>query len=138
MCGRMQMSRRSSTTRFRSGNLPGVPWCFGELTFIEKKRSFCSKKQDEMGIARSTRSEEHTSELQSQSNLVCRLLLEKKKDADDCMPCLHVDALLPFALRVRLPLEIYESSNPAIICCMHQHHTISHRCLHPLSENHSS
>src|SRR2546427_3715336 len=29
--------------------------------------------------ARLTRSEEHTSELQSQSNLVCRLLLEKKK-----------------------------------------------------------
>src|SRR5205085_6570652 len=28
---------------------------------------------------RSTRSEEHTSELQSQSKLVCRLLLEKKK-----------------------------------------------------------
>src|SRR2546427_7483435 len=29
----------------------------------------------------SQRSEEHTSELQSQSNLVCRLLLEKKKRA---------------------------------------------------------
>src|SRR2546430_11405703 len=28
---------------------------------------------------RDMRSEEHTSELQSQSNLVCRLLLEKKK-----------------------------------------------------------
>src|SRR2546427_7028927 len=28
---------------------------------------------------RTLRSEEHTSELQSQSNLVCRLLLEKKK-----------------------------------------------------------
>src|SRR2546430_16446871 len=28
------------------------------------------------------RSEEHTSELQSQSNLVCRLLLEKKKKRD--------------------------------------------------------
>src|SRR2546427_12791703 len=28
---------------------------------------------------RAKRSEEHTSELQSQSNLVCRLLLEKKK-----------------------------------------------------------
>src|SRR2546430_6864602 len=28
---------------------------------------------------RQARSEEHTSELQSQSNLVCRLLLEKKK-----------------------------------------------------------
>src|SRR5688572_32627034 len=30
-------------------------------------------------FARDRRSEEHTSELQSQSNLVCRLLLEKKK-----------------------------------------------------------
>src|SRR2546430_12277897 len=29
--------------------------------------------------AQEPRSEEHTSELQSQSNLVCRLLLEKKK-----------------------------------------------------------
>src|SRR2546430_6466896 len=32
-----------------------------------------------------TRSEEHTSELQSQSNLVCRLLLEKKKDSAQVM-----------------------------------------------------
>src|SRR5256886_5514841 len=31
------------------------------------------------GANRARRSEEHTSELQSQSNLVCRLLLEKKK-----------------------------------------------------------
>src|SRR2546430_8873302 len=30
-------------------------------------------------VRRRLRSEEHTSELQSQSNLVCRLLLEKKK-----------------------------------------------------------
>src|SRR2546430_13650902 len=32
------------------------------------------------------RSEEHTSELQSQSNLVCRLLLEKKKNASTIAP----------------------------------------------------
>src|SRR2546430_13137013 len=32
------------------------------------------------------RSEEHTSELQSQSNLVCRLLLEKKKEKQSS-PC---------------------------------------------------
>src|SRR2546430_12309292 len=32
-----------------------------------------------VGAVESQRSEEHTSELQSQSNLVCRLLLEKKK-----------------------------------------------------------
>src|SRR2546421_5530538 len=31
------------------------------------------------GFASSLRSEEHTSELQSRSDLVCRLLLEKKK-----------------------------------------------------------
>src|SRR2546430_12885804 len=34
----------------------------------------------EMAIPLKSRSEEHTSELQSQSNLVCRLLLEKKKN----------------------------------------------------------
>src|SRR2546430_5937002 len=33
----------------------------------------------ELAAALGPRSEEHTSELQSQSNLVCRLLLEKKK-----------------------------------------------------------
>src|SRR2546427_2243830 len=33
--------------------------------------------------SRLSRSEEHTSELQSQSNLVCRLLLEKKKQTID-------------------------------------------------------
>src|SRR5689334_7396910 len=32
-----------------------------------------------------SRSEEHTSELQSQLHLVCRLLLEKKKDAGACL-----------------------------------------------------
>src|SRR2546430_7870656 len=36
--------------------------------------------------ARLKRSEEHTSELQSQSNLVCRLLLEKKKIRADRSP----------------------------------------------------
>src|SRR2546430_9648447 len=35
---------------------------------------------------RAGRSEEHTSELQSQSNLVCRLLLEKKKKHRDATP----------------------------------------------------
>src|SRR2546430_10264891 len=37
----------------------------------------------EIPLERETRSEEHTSELQSQSNLVCRLLLEKKKHIPD-------------------------------------------------------
>src|SRR2546421_5855613 len=34
---------------------------------------------DRISSSRWTRSEEHTSELQSRSDLVCRLLLEKKK-----------------------------------------------------------
>src|SRR5688500_19574532 len=34
-----------------------------------------------LGVALNTRSEEHTSELQSPCNLVCRLLLEKKKES---------------------------------------------------------
>src|SRR2546430_13377997 len=35
------------------------------------------------GRERLVRSEEHTSELQSQSNLVCRLLLEKRENVQD-------------------------------------------------------
>src|SRR2546427_3566377 len=35
------------------------------------------------GLDLALRSEEHTSELQSQSNLVCRLLLEKKKKKNE-------------------------------------------------------
>src|SRR2546430_8101734 len=35
--------------------------------------------QEGFPVVKASRSEEHTSELQSQSNLVCRLLLEKKK-----------------------------------------------------------
>src|SRR2546430_9778061 len=46
-----------------------------------------------------SRSEEHTSELQSQSNLVCRLLLEKKKkpvlDQYTCAKLHCVPALRP-------------------------------------------
>src|SRR2546430_11058406 len=39
-------------------------------------------------IANCDRSEEHTSELQSQSNLVCRLLLEKKKKNRTASRCI--------------------------------------------------
>src|SRR2546430_12416727 len=45
--------------------------------FVRHYRNAVSLKQREQ------RSEEHTSELQSQSNLVCRLLLEKKKTTND-------------------------------------------------------
>src|SRR2546430_12585945 len=41
---------------------------------LRRKRKFMIRTRRSRG-----RSEEHTSELQSQSNLVCRLLLEKKK-----------------------------------------------------------
>src|SRR5437016_7307714 len=39
----------------------------------------CMTKQLLLSYAKDGRSEEHTSELQSLTNLVCRLLLEKKK-----------------------------------------------------------
>src|SRR2546430_8739738 len=45
--------------------------------------------------AEHTRSEEHTSELQSQSNLVCRLLLEKKKKYKRCHAPLIRGLVLP-------------------------------------------
>src|SRR2546427_5343465 len=50
--------------------------------------SFCSRstRPASYPVSRQRRSEEHTSELQSQSNLVCRLLLEKKKKLKDQLP----------------------------------------------------
>src|SRR2546430_10951920 len=44
------------------------------LASESRRRAFASAN----ALRRDSRSEEHTSELQSQSNLVCRLLLEKK------------------------------------------------------------
>src|SRR5688572_7845003 len=68
----------NSSTRFRfNADGPVVPnWRAGILLEFE----FDSNPSSEVNfVTRSVRSEEHTSELQSQSNLVCRLLLEKKK-----------------------------------------------------------
>src|SRR5438132_8829089 len=44
-----------------------------------------------LGDQRKARSEEHTSELQSHSDLVCRLLLEKKKLTLLCIATQHLD-----------------------------------------------
>src|SRR5688572_32722357 len=53
------------------------------------------------------RSEEHTSELQSQSNLVCRLLLEKKKVSKGGLLFNRTrqTALISFPPRVRYPIR---------------------------------
>src|SRR2546430_11902621 len=47
-------------------------------------------------LNRPGRSEEHTSELQSQSNLVCRLLLEKKKKTEKIISVLLGLDLIPY------------------------------------------
>src|SRR5690606_39296963 len=47
------------------------------IEVAEKARRFAFQKKEYLWEAR-LRSEEHTSELQSRENLVCRLLLEKK------------------------------------------------------------
>src|SRR5690349_23414741 len=60
--GRPQASDRLHARRDRSRELPGV----------ERPRTFGREDLQR-------RSEEHTSELQSRRDLVCRLLLEKKK-----------------------------------------------------------
>src|SRR2546430_4638161 len=54
---------------------------------------------------RDLRSEEHTSELQSQSNLVCRLLLEKKKIHPLAATAACSHALPHSALRFDIPLR---------------------------------
>src|SRR5688572_31319693 len=61
--------RRRLPPRRGRGHAGGVP-------AVRRRRGHRNGRQ---GGGPRARSEEHTSELQSQSNLVCRLLLEKKK-----------------------------------------------------------
>src|SRR2546430_7527870 len=61
------------TTLFRSREIEQL-----DLVFQFVLDDGLADKQE--GVDAPGRSEEHTSELQSQSNLVCRLLLEKKKN----------------------------------------------------------
>src|SRR2546430_13720512 len=59
------------TTLFRSGLL-GLDELLQHASEVRERRVGQNRERPK------ARSEEHTSELQSQSNLVCRLLLEKK------------------------------------------------------------
>src|SRR5256886_7110053 len=70
------------------GYLPGALWVLMGVVLGGAVQDFvilfCSMRRNGKSLAQMVkeelnRSEEHTSELQSQSNLVCRLLLEKKK-----------------------------------------------------------
>src|SRR5438034_10777697 len=60
------------TTLFRSGTEPDPP-------LPRPHRIAQQRHRKSARLIRHARSEEHTSELQSHSDLVCRLLLEKKK-----------------------------------------------------------
>src|SRR5690606_32073938 len=60
-----------------AGNMNCVPPLPG---FLETLRAVCDEYGSLLILDEVMRSEEHTSELQSRENLVCRLLLEKKKN----------------------------------------------------------
>src|SRR5688572_32475513 len=68
------------TTLFRSLSLRLLSEFSGTASHDAVDRPQKQKKKQREFRTKRERSEEHTSELQSQSNLVCRLLLEKKKD----------------------------------------------------------
>src|SRR2546427_8449668 len=70
------------TTLFRSLKLEGMDTQLAAKLAeagIKTRDDLADLAVDELSEISHLRSEEHTSELQSQSNLVCRLLLEKKK-----------------------------------------------------------
>src|SRR2546430_8649193 len=62
-----------------SGEALGIDLGLTTFAVLSNGRKVEAPKPLGRGLERLRRSEEHTSELQSQSNLVCRLLLEKKK-----------------------------------------------------------
>src|SRR2546430_3607249 len=66
------------TTLFRSHDFL-VEYYMSTYVDSTFRKPFTENLPNSTIILNKVRSEEHTSELQSQSNLVCRLLLEKKK-----------------------------------------------------------
>src|SRR2546426_5304110 len=73
---------RSSTTTvscMETGSLKGSAPTTARSSDYANTSSGCSKDYESSESTSLLRSEEHTSELQSPCNLVCRLLLEKKK-----------------------------------------------------------
>src|SRR2546427_5066118 len=70
-----------STGKFRPVIHKRVPFKSVEpaIAAVQGKKPSCQRRCNSAEPSSFHRSEEHTSELQSQSNLVCRLLLEKKK-----------------------------------------------------------
>src|SRR5438477_9645366 len=67
------------TTLFRSENSEYVRLVEASARDCEIRMSVTVEVSDDDDAHADLRSEEHTSELQSHVNLVCRLLLEKKK-----------------------------------------------------------
>src|SRR2546421_7430722 len=67
----------ASATRIR--HPPDMSFVFLLMVFLLKPRPVRMRAARVWNVDGSIRSEEHTSELQSRSDLVCRLLLEKKK-----------------------------------------------------------
>src|SRR5438034_6801707 len=57
------------------------------VTNLEQRVKQLEDRTRQLGAERTKRSEEHTSELQSHSDLVCRLLLEKKNMRSCSMGC---------------------------------------------------
>src|SRR5688572_32240664 len=68
----------------------------GRPSACRELRSYCTRspaRARRSHGSKNSRSEEHTSELQSQSNLVCRLLLEKKKNFKNLIATILDDLL---------------------------------------------
>src|SRR5437667_4453933 len=89
------------TTLFRSNQLR-VPLRIGRgtprLRLVALEHRLGLVERDQAQARSAARSEEHTSELQSHHDLVCRLLLEKKKTKVRAMsPRLPITLLLPLS-----------------------------------------
>src|SRR5207247_8942551 len=61
----------------------GTALLFASIPFAAGLNALAFDKRGSLFVSDPSRSEEHTSELQSRVDLVCRLLLEKKKKNDD-------------------------------------------------------
>src|SRR2546427_4331100 len=76
-------SARRKSRRLSSAMMQGADPARQDLMAYVREPGGLEPAREGVRVRKVERSEEHTSELQSQSNLVCRLLLEKKKQKKD-------------------------------------------------------
>src|SRR5256885_6501279 len=108
------------------------------MRFSSKSFSLLNSATSPQLFTKGNRSEEHTSELQSPCNLVCRLLLEKKNTTYSCTIHVRTSSSPPYTYSPPVPATLRPPSHipPSFLTSSHHPPPVSFTAL-PLLYSHT-